>query len=78
MEESISKIIKRSQGTSRDEVLKKAAKLNAHERVALIKFFDIEPQDLAGTLVYFWLTPKKGIGKTGSGGPLIAGNEYGL
>lgn len=60
MEKGIEKVLTRCRGRNAREVLANAAKLNTSERLLLIKHFEIEPQKLADTIVYFWLHAHKG------------------
>lgn len=61
MEKATEKVLTKCRGKNVKEVLKNAAKLNAKERLLLIKYFEIEPQKLADTIVYFCLHANKGV-----------------
>jgi len=53
--------LKKCKGNSKPEILKRASKLPIDERLAMIEYFEIEPQELASTLVLFWLNLEKSI-----------------
>ncbi len=74
MEKGISKVLGRCRGRNREEVLRKASKLSSKERLLLIKNFEIEPQHLADTIVYFWLRANKGVASSGGDNPNVMGS----
>ncbi len=48
-------VLNRCRGDSQFEIRKKLNKLDARARLAIVSYFEIEPQELAGTVVRFWL-----------------------
>lgn len=51
---NIVKALTMCQGKNREEILNRAFKLNAAQRIALISYFDIEPHHLGAKIVQFW------------------------
>ena len=74
MEKAIENVLTRCRGRNAREVLTNTAKLGAKERLLLIKYFKIEPQKLADTIVYFCLHAHKGVATSGGDNPNIMGN----
>lgn len=75
MEKVLAEVLTRCRGRNAREVLSNTAKLNAKERLLLIKSFDIEPQHLASTVVSFWLHPNKGTVSSGGNNPNLMGSD---
>lgn len=57
---TVASALKKCKGRTKKEILHQAAKLNAGERLAIMNFFEIEPQNLGSTIVLFWLEVEKG------------------
>jgi len=71
----ISRILERCKGSTRTTILKSAANLSASERMKLVSYFQIEPKDLASSIVLFCLSPKKGVSEMTIGdSPNLFGN----
>lgn len=59
--ENVEKALKACRGSSRGEILKKASKLDVKQRLDLIEFFQIEPQELSSKIIMFWSAVRRNI-----------------
>ncbi len=64
--------LEKCRGKTKREVLSKASKLNANDRLAIIDHFKIEPQNLAGTIASFWLK----VERSGAGVDVLLGEPF--
>ena len=64
--------LKKCRGKTKKEVLSGAEKLTSEERLAIIDHFKIEPQDLAGIVIHFWLE----LGKSAMDAEVLLGEAF--